>query len=431
MSPAPGRPWQATAHVLLASPVGAPGGRGCIWLTLSRRIGYIRRPLKSPLWAPQPHRGLWCCPMDFPIQVSNLVEVLRHRARHQPDRRAYAFLQNGDVEQGALELPGAGRGGPRDRGRSAGARGPRGTGLPPLPARDGVHQGLLRLPVRRGRGDPASRGEAEPAPAAGGGPGRASLAPPDRVRTRPLLDDGGSRLPEFEAMRWIVSDELQGSPDAWEPPPVGASTLAYLQYTSGSTAAPKGVMVTHGNLMRHCAHIEQAWGYSPDGASMTWVPHFHDYGLVDGIIEPLYVGIPCYVMSPAAFYMRPAALAPGDLALPGDPHPGTELGLRALPAEGQTRAAGGPGPRAAGGRPAMAESRSAPTPPAASWPRSSPTASGGRPSIPPTGWRRRRSSSRPSGTTRRPSSAPSTRKRWRSTRPWRSSSGSARASARS
>ena len=64
-------------------------------------------------------------------------------------------------------------------------------------------------------------------------------------------------------------------------------------------------MVSHGNLMRHCAQIEAAWGYAPGGASLTWVPHFHDYGLVDGLILPLYVGIPCYTMAPTAFYMRP------------------------------------------------------------------------------------------------------------------------------
>jgi acyl-CoA synthetase (AMP-forming)/AMP-acid ligase II len=107
-------------------------------------------------------------------------------------------------------------------------------------------------------------------------------------------------------MDWVVTDELSGcSAQEWQQPRLADDTLAYLQYTSGSTATPKGVMVTHGNLMRHCAHMEQAWGYTPDSVSATWVPHFHDYGLVDGIIQPLFMGIPCYIMAPAAFYMRP------------------------------------------------------------------------------------------------------------------------------
>jgi acyl-CoA synthetase (AMP-forming)/AMP-acid ligase II len=243
--------------------------------------------------------------MSLAIELANLVEVLRHRARHQPERRAYAFLQNGDAEQGALsyrELDEAARAIAADL-QGLGAFGERAfllypSGLEFIKAFFGcLYAGVVAIPLPvMKRSLPRLRAVARDA--------RASLLLTDS-RTRPLLDDGGARMSEFEAMRWVVSDELRGKPSGWEPPPVGASTLAYLQYTSGSTATPKGVMVTHGNLVRHCAHIERAWGYAPDGASLTWVPHFHDYGLVDGIIEPLYAGIPCYVMSPAAFYMRP------------------------------------------------------------------------------------------------------------------------------
>jgi acyl-CoA synthetase (AMP-forming)/AMP-acid ligase II len=244
--------------------------------------------------------------MGLVIEPSNLVQVLRHRARHQPDRKAYAFLQNGDAEQGTLRYRELDE---RARAIAAvlqglGAFGERAfllypPGLEFIQAFFGcLYAGVVAIPlpvVKRSL--PRLQAVARDA--------RASLLLTDS-RTRPLLEDD-SRLPEFEAMRWIVTDELTESPDGWEPPPhVGDGTLAYLQYTSGSTATPKGVMVTHGNLVRHCAHMEQAWGYSTDGASVTWVPHFHDYGLVDGIIEPLYVGIPSYVMSPAAFYMRPA-----------------------------------------------------------------------------------------------------------------------------
>jgi acyl-CoA synthetase (AMP-forming)/AMP-acid ligase II len=243
--------------------------------------------------------------MGLAIESSNLVEVLRCRARDQPDRKAYAFLQNGDDEQGSLsyrELDEAARAVASSL-QGLGALGERAfllypPGLEFLKAFFGcLYAGVVAIPlpvVKRSL--PRLQVVARDS--------RASFLLTDS-RTRPLLLDDATRLPEFEAMRWITTDAPQGRAEAWEPPPVEAKTLAYLQYTSGSTATPKGVMVTHGNLVRHCAHIEQAWGYSTEGASVTWVPHFHDYGLVDGLIEPLFAGIPSYVMSPTAFYMRP------------------------------------------------------------------------------------------------------------------------------
>lgn len=246
------------------------------------------------------------CSMGNGIGFSNLVEVLRHRARHQADRTAYTFLQNGHIEQGSVsygELDHQARAIAAElQGLAAfGARAfllyP--PGLEFVGAFFGcLYAGVVAIPVPVvKRSLPRLQAVARDA--------RASLVLTDS-RTRPQLGDAGSLPPEFQGMSWILSDEARGRPaDGWQPPAVRSDTLAYLQYTSGSTAAPKGVMVTHGNLVRHCAHIEQAWGYTPDSVSATWVPHFHDYGLVDGIIQPLYAGIPCYAMSPAAFYMRP------------------------------------------------------------------------------------------------------------------------------
>jgi len=244
--------------------------------------------------------------MGLEKEPANLVEVLRHRARHQADRRAYTFLQNGDTESDALtyrDLDEAARA-IAARLQELKAFGERAFLLYP-PGLEFVraflgclYAGVVAIPVPVvKRSLPRLQTVARDA--------RASLLLTDS-RTRPQLDEGGSRLAEFEAVRWVVSDEVRGRPQGpWEPPPLDGSTLAYLQYTSGSTSTPKGVMVTHGNLLRHCAHIEEAWGYTPESVSATWVPHFHDYGLVDGIIVPLFVGIPCYMMSPAAFYMRP------------------------------------------------------------------------------------------------------------------------------
>ena len=69
--------------------------------------------------------------------------------------------------------------------------------------------------------------------------------------------------------------------------------LAYLQYTSGSTATPRGVMVSHGNVLSHCKALSLAGGVSDRSRSLCWLPYFHDYGLLHGIISPFYAGIPC------------------------------------------------------------------------------------------------------------------------------------------
>ncbi|ELR96358.1 fatty acyl-AMP ligase [Gloeocapsa sp. PCC 73106] len=93
--------------------------------------------------------------------------------------------------------------------------------------------------------------------------------------------------------------------DAWQEPEITDSTLAYIQYTSGSTSTPKGVMLSHRNIMSQCKYIQQVCEYDENSVSVTWLPYFHDYGLVEGILEPLYNGTPCYIMSPFAFMKRP------------------------------------------------------------------------------------------------------------------------------
>ena len=244
--------------------------------------------------------------MGMAVEFSSLVDVLRHRARQQSDQRAYAFLQNAETEHGALTF------GSLDEHARAiaaelhrlGAAGERAfllypPGLEFIKAFFGcLYAGVVAIPVPVvKRSLPRLQAVARDA--------RASLLLTDS-RTRPQLDEAGSELPEFRAMRWIATDEVGAEASrGWQPTPVASDSLAYLQYTSGSTATPKGVMVTHGNLIRHCAHIEQAWGYTAESVSATWVPHFHDYGLVDGLILPMWMGIPCYVMAPTAFYMRP------------------------------------------------------------------------------------------------------------------------------
>jgi len=105
---------------------------------------------------------------------------------------------------------------------------------------------------------------------------------------------------------WIATEAIPAHvADQWQAPQISGDTLAYLQYTSGSTSTPKGVMLDHTNLMGHLAALQQAGGYDSNSVTVTWMPYFHDYGLVEGILEPLYNGTPCYLMSPTAFIKQP------------------------------------------------------------------------------------------------------------------------------
>jgi acyl-CoA synthetase (AMP-forming)/AMP-acid ligase II len=102
---------------------------------------------------------------------------------------------------------------------------------------------------------------------------------------------------------WLTTDTLDL---AWavDLPDVSRDSIALLQYTSGSTAEPRGVVVTHDNLAHNSTTIIRDLPV-PDGPSMCWLPHFHDMGLVAGIITPIYCDRPSTLMSPRAFLQRP------------------------------------------------------------------------------------------------------------------------------
>jgi acyl-CoA synthetase (AMP-forming)/AMP-acid ligase II/acyl carrier protein len=112
--------------------------------------------------------------------------------------------------------------------------------------------------------------------------------------------------------QWIATDELNSDlAEMWQPPQIDKGDLAFLQYTSGSTSDPKGVMVSHANLLDNLECIRQAFGIGEteeDRASATgvfWLPAYHDMGLIGGILTPLYMGGRSVLMSPTAFLQRP------------------------------------------------------------------------------------------------------------------------------
>ncbi|HET6975215.1 MAG TPA: amino acid adenylation domain-containing protein [Pyrinomonadaceae bacterium] len=110
------------------------------------------------------------------------------------------------------------------------------------------------------------------------------------------------------SLDWLTTDSIaDDAATDWREPLLTSDALAYLQYTSGSTATPKGVMVTHGNLFENSAYIRHGFEHGPQSVSLSWLPHFHDMGLVDGIIQPLYSGFTGLLMSPVTLLQNPGS----------------------------------------------------------------------------------------------------------------------------
>ncbi|MFJ2980802.1 MULTISPECIES: non-ribosomal peptide synthetase [unclassified Pseudomonas] len=94
---------------------------------------------------------------------------------------------------------------------------------------------------------------------------------------------------------------------AWQAPALASDDIAFLQYTSGSTALPKGVQVSHGNLVANEQLIRHGFGIdlNPDDVIVSWLPLYHDMGLIGGLLQPIFSGVPCVLMSPGYFLARP------------------------------------------------------------------------------------------------------------------------------
>ena len=158
--------------------------------------------------------------------------------------------------------------------------------------------------------------------------GMVPVPAPDAVRSthgmsrlRAIASDAGAALTLTEARMlalaavsagcdteaWIATDTdtVDGEGVAMRRALAAPTDLAYLQYTSGSTSAPRGVMITHANVLANCAGMWAAGAPRADSRLLSWLPHFHDFGLVHGILMPLYAGIPGYLMSPLTFLRRP------------------------------------------------------------------------------------------------------------------------------
>ncbi len=124
-----------------------------------------------------------------------------------------------------------------------------------------------------------------------------------------LLNDHDALLkhnPAMQSLQWLATDTLADEvASMWHMPEIDGETLAFLQYTSGSTGDPKGVMLTHRNLLHNSALIQAAFGHDKNARGVIWLPPFHDMGLIGGILQPLYSNIPVTLMAPVSFLQRP------------------------------------------------------------------------------------------------------------------------------
>lgn len=109
---------------------------------------------------------------------------------------------------------------------------------------------------------------------------------------------------ELRACAWIATDAMPGEV-GFAPPPVAPSDIALLQYTSGSTAEPKGVVLTQANLAHNLDMLASSFQPTIGARIVSWLPHFHDMGLVTGLLAPMTCDGESILMAPRAFLLRP------------------------------------------------------------------------------------------------------------------------------
>ncbi|HXA84434.1 MAG TPA: fatty acyl-AMP ligase [Candidatus Dormibacteraeota bacterium] len=116
-----------------------------------------------------------------------------------------------------------------------------------------------------------------------------------------------SSNPLLRQFTWLASDTVtRGEAADWTEPPSNCDTLAFLQYTSGSTGSPKGVAISHGNLLYNQAMMQQAFKTTDDSTIVSWLPIFHDMGLIGQMLHAFYAGTTCIFMPPMTFLQQPA-----------------------------------------------------------------------------------------------------------------------------
>ena len=134
---------------------------------------------------------------------------------------------------------------------------------------------------------------------------RASLALTNRTILA-SLERKLDRAPELNRLHWLATDNIDTDlSEDYQEITIAENALAFLQYTSGSTAKPKGVKIAHSNLLHNLAAIYNCFQHNSQSRGVIWLPPYHDMGLIGGILQPLYGGFPVVLMSPLMFLQNP------------------------------------------------------------------------------------------------------------------------------
>ncbi|HXW82475.1 MAG TPA: AMP-binding protein, partial [Acidimicrobiales bacterium] len=243
-------------------------------------------------------------------RCSSLVDLLQWRAEHQPDRTAYRFLLDGELEADSLTY---GQLALRARAIASvlqrlGAKNERALLLFP-PGLDYIaawlgclYANVVAVPAYPPR---AGRSKARIAAIVDDSEPSFVLATEATREREPRVS---GEIPGLSGAKWLVpaNDVTPEDADHWVDPGATGGTVAFLQYTSGSTSNPKGVVVTHANLVENLRSAREAFGYGTTSSGVSWLPPYHDMGLIGGILHPLYAGFPVVLMPPVAFLQRPA-----------------------------------------------------------------------------------------------------------------------------
>lgn len=241
-------------------------------------------------------------------QFSTFVEVVKAQAEARGDRRAYTFLADGEEDAGHLTFAQVDQ-----RARAIGAvlqamqaRGERvlliyPPGLHYVTALYGcLYAGMIAVPAyppRLNRNLGRLRAIIKDAQ-----PIVAFTTSEILANIKQCIAD----MPDLNSVRWLTTDSLDVSLcDAWQKDKTDHQALALLQYSSGSTAEPKGVMVSHANLLYNQAMMREAFHHGDDTVMVSWLPLYHDMGLIGVILASMYNGVPCYFMAPTDFLKKP------------------------------------------------------------------------------------------------------------------------------
>lgn len=242
-------------------------------------------------------------PVLASLTPAHMPEVLFARAQATPDRPAFLFLRNGEEPEARLSWA-ALAGAVRDvalRLVAAGATGRRVLLLHPQGpafARD-----FLAVLAAGGVAVPSPHMQGRRAAAARIAAIIGDAAPALVLTTRDLLPGLAGLVPP--GLPLVAAEDLPPAPADLTLPEIDPEALALLQYTSGSTGAPRGVMITHRAMVANQAMIRTAFAHSPRTVMVSWLPMFHDMGLIGSLLQPVYAGFAGVMMTPDAFLEEP------------------------------------------------------------------------------------------------------------------------------